>query len=608
METEKARLYSNEPVAQQLPAPATAPASAQTHKRNNVVFKLSIALILFGFFLLNTGKAANSFPGCLMTKHSQLHLDSPHHGDDSLCPISKKIIPKDFENFKAALNVILHDTEFRDNSASKLGNAVKIATEIQDGWKDIDSDNFKPFIQFHEYLAKTFPKVHSTLKLDKVNIHGLVYTWEGTNSTLKPLLLTAHQDVVPVDWSSEDRWTYYPFSGHYDGEKVWGRGASDCKNLLIGLLESVELLLEHDFQPKRTVVLGFGYDEEASGLLGASKISEFLEDKYGPNSLYAIIDEGNSGITKFDDRYIVPVATGEKGYVDNLITLNTAGGHSSVPPDHTSIGLLSQVIAEVESTPFDPLFTNVNPTFGFLQCYASHSSTIDDELKKNILRAGIDRNANQKIVDYLSKNKGFKYLIGTSQAVDIIYGGVKANALPESATALINTRISVESSVKEVVDKLTGNILKIAEANDLGVIVDGKEVRKASDAKNGYFNYTLIDALSVAPVTPWSGDVWDVFSGTLRHFYEDVARSVDNELIVAPSISTGNTDTKSYWRLTNNIYRYEPGSVTSADDEGLGNGIHSVDEFVEIDDHLKIIAFYYEYLRTINSVADFDHE
>jgi Gly-Xaa carboxypeptidase len=36
---------------------------------------------------------------------------------------------------------------------------------------------------------------HSTLSLTKVNTYGLVYTWKGSDDSLKPLVLMAHQDV-----------------------------------------------------------------------------------------------------------------------------------------------------------------------------------------------------------------------------------------------------------------------------------------------------------------------------------------------------------------------------------------------------------------------------
>jgi Gly-Xaa carboxypeptidase len=54
------------------------------------------------------------------------------------------------------------------------------------------------FHKFAKYLEVTFPLVHETLALKKINAHALLYTWQGSNLSLKPTLLMAHQDVVPV--------------------------------------------------------------------------------------------------------------------------------------------------------------------------------------------------------------------------------------------------------------------------------------------------------------------------------------------------------------------------------------------------------------------------
>src|ERR1700759_3254415 len=39
-------------------------------------------------------------------------------------------------------------------------------------------------------------------------------------------------------------------------------GATDCKNNLLGVLDALEFLLENNFEPKRTILAGFGFDEE----------------------------------------------------------------------------------------------------------------------------------------------------------------------------------------------------------------------------------------------------------------------------------------------------------------------------------------------------------
>lgn len=44
-------------------------------------------------------------------------------------------------------------------------------------------------MQFASYLEATFPVLHQKMALAKVNTHGLVFTWTGSDSKLKPLLL-----------------------------------------------------------------------------------------------------------------------------------------------------------------------------------------------------------------------------------------------------------------------------------------------------------------------------------------------------------------------------------------------------------------------------------
>lgn len=47
----------------------------------------------------------------------------------------------------------------------------------------------------------------------------------------------SHYDVVPAPANTFDRWTHPPFSGHNDGEFIWGRGAGDDKTLLVAQCE-----------------------------------------------------------------------------------------------------------------------------------------------------------------------------------------------------------------------------------------------------------------------------------------------------------------------------------------------------------------------------------
>lgn len=151
------------------------------------------------------------------------------------------------------------------------------------------------------------------LEFTPINTYGILLEWKGKDEALKPYLFMAHQDVVPVLKVTESRWTYPPYSAHYDGRYIWGRGATDCKNNLIGVLEAFEILLEKDFTPERTIFAGFGFDEEISGFQGAQFIAKHLEDTRGKNSIDLIVDEGGLGIEEVDGATFALPGLGEKG-------------------------------------------------------------------------------------------------------------------------------------------------------------------------------------------------------------------------------------------------------------------------------------------------------
>ena len=161
----------------------------------------------------------------------------------------------------------------------------------------------------------------------------------------RQILFMAHQDVVPVNREIWDSWQYPPFSGYYEQETdyVWGRGSNDCKNLMLAELEGIEQLLTDGYRTKRTVILSMGFDEESSGFMGAKALAPFLLERYGPDSMFSIIDEG-AGLLRLDKNlYIAAAVNAEKGYVDVRIAVHGHGGHSSVQPDHTTIGVPSYI-------------------------------------------------------------------------------------------------------------------------------------------------------------------------------------------------------------------------------------------------------------------------
>ena len=54
------------------------------------------------------------------------------------------------------------------------------------------------------------------------------------------LMFMSHTDVVPVE--DEAKWRFSPFSATVADERIYGRGASDCKGLLTAQLMAMRLL------------------------------------------------------------------------------------------------------------------------------------------------------------------------------------------------------------------------------------------------------------------------------------------------------------------------------------------------------------------------------
>ena len=138
---------------------------------------------------------------------------------------------------------------------------------------DLNADQFRAL---HAHLQARYPRVHAALQREVVGGLSLLYTWKGSEPQLQPMLLMAHQDVVPIAPGTEGDWQEPPFAGTVKDGFVWGRGAWDDKGNLIGQMEAIELLAASGFQPKRTIMLAFGADEEVSGERGAKQIAEEL--------------------------------------------------------------------------------------------------------------------------------------------------------------------------------------------------------------------------------------------------------------------------------------------------------------------------------------------
>ena len=131
-------------------------------------------------------------------------------------------------------------------AASRLSESVRFRTVTTD---DEAISAPEAFTAFHAFLERSFPLVAKNLPREVVGNYSLLYTWTGAHPDRAPVILLAHQDVVPADPASLQAWRHPPFDGVIADGAIWGRGTLDDKSGVMGTLEAVEELLARGFVP-----------------------------------------------------------------------------------------------------------------------------------------------------------------------------------------------------------------------------------------------------------------------------------------------------------------------------------------------------------------------
>lgn len=581
----------------------------------------------------------------------------PHvleHTDDArgVCPQVTEYDPKDALNGRKIQQPTVR------KSVERLRDAVRVDTTVGDTWADPSDDpkTWRAFSEFAKVLEKSFPAIHdnaSLLQREIVHEHGLLYTWPGSDPSLKPLLLMAHQDVVPVDPTTRSEWQFPPFSGYIDTENqtVWGRGSVDCKLWLLGTMSAVESLLESGWEPRRTILLAYGFDEEASGTQGAQQIAKYLHKRYGDDSVSMIVDEGMPVYSAYDaEAFGAPIAApavDEKGALDVRVEVRSKGGHSSMPPPHTSIGLLSKLVTVLEEHPFpDKLEERSKAQIRFFQCMRDHplvpkpmrlaleeleyaERALESDFVRthgsklplherlfvqlapaSLLQSRLKR-ARQHVLDVLSP--AVRLMLKTTQAADIVQGGVKVNALPESAYAIMNHRIATYSSVNETKERYKKLLTPVAEEMGLSMTAFGEELLPLTNTSVGSLvisnGPSYLEVVDVSPFEGKEAGAFRLLASVIRQTWhlDEPRRTMDDDLHrasstkqkhgesirVTPTTMFANTDTHWYKMLTRNIFRFGPATL-HRDLTGLTmlHTIHTVNEHVSFDAIAKAVEFY----------------
>ena len=438
--------------------------------------------------------------------------------------------------------------------AEHLSQAIAIPTV---SYADPAQTDWEAFRRFHRFLEETYPLVHQHLEKEVVTDYSLFYHWKGQDSSLPPMGLIAHMDVVPIAPGTEGNWQVPPFSGRVQDGFIWGRGAVDMKCQLIAIMETTEALLKEGFRPKQDIYYIFGHNEEVMDANGGGSVAVAALLKERGIMLDSILDEGNF-FQKADylgsDQMAGMICVVEKGYSELALTVRDHGGHAARPPKSSALGQVARVAARLEETTL-PL-------------------RLTEPLKEQIARLAPGLPFGRRLMlcnlwlfkgiflRQMAKKAGIpRAMVTTTVAVTMASGSNAPNVLPGEASVIVNVRpLPGGMSLQELVTF----------------------IQKMAD--NPRLEVKVARALPASPIAPCRGEA---FERVCR-----AAKAAMPSAIPVPAIFLGGTDSGFFHQVVKKVYRFSPICPTAEE----AAGIHAANEKISLENLEKMLTFFKCYI------------
>ncbi|MDR3293459.1 MAG: M20/M25/M40 family metallo-hydrolase, partial [Clostridiales bacterium] len=232
--------------------------------------------------------------------------------------------------------------------------------------------------------------------------------------------------------------------------------------------------------------------------------------------------------------------TCEKGYMDVTLTCKKAGGHASTPDKPTALASVCKAVYRVEKQQMRPLWTP--PVKELVKELAPHMPAI---FKYVMVNRDIFSPLIKLVLPMIHPIGGA--LTKTTFAPTMAKGSGAANVLPPCAEAVINCRLITGNSVDDVLN----HVKKVAGRGiDVGVIDSG------------------VPASLISPTDT------DAYKNLVS-----VIKSALPGAVVAPYMFIAATDSRYYYPICKNVYRFTPFAF-SEDDQSR---VHALNERCNID-------------------------
>ncbi|MBR5247017.1 MAG: M20/M25/M40 family metallo-hydrolase [Clostridia bacterium] len=424
--------------------------------------------------------------------------------------------------------------------AEILSKLIKVETISSRGNKDITK-----FLEFHKVLRETFPSFFNTVECEEFN-GSLLLKWKGEDSSLKPIMLMNHHDVVEASGD----WTHPAFSGEIADGRVWGRGTLDTKGGLAMMLQAAEELIKEGFTPKRDVYFVSSCNEETDGA-GCDAVSLALKERN--IELQFVLDEG--GMIKYDPiggakGTFAMIGVGEKCCIDLKFIAKSKGGHASAPDKNTPLVRLSKFMIEAEKAEC----FEVKMSDTVKETLSRFAPTMSGVMKLACGNVNAFEPVLKKAMPIISPSGAA--LLRTTLAFTMSNGSDGSNVIPQEAWVIGNMRASHHQGKKASIDAISA----LAKKYDIETVItdDGIE--------SGLADYR----------------------GEAFKFIEKAVVSVFPDYKPVPYVMNAATDSRYFDRVCKNCLRFVPFLI---DDQQL-DSIHAIDENVNISTLAPAVDFY----------------
>lgn len=254
------------------------------------------------------------------------------------------------------------------------------------------------------------------------------------DGTRKPVLMLAHEDVVPVDRA---HWSFDPFAADVKNGTLYGRGASDDKSPLAAHLETLLQLHRSGQQFSRDIIFLAEASEEAGSEAGMNTIVNRYWDKIACE--FAMNEGGAAEVSHDDQIAYFGIATGEKLPRGVKLVSHGSSGHGSVPVLDNPITHLAQAVARLGTweTPTRPNET----TREFFARLATISPPDQAVWFKKIDAPETQAYLHQNMPQFYS-------MLHTTVVPTVLKGGFKINVIPPEAEAEIDIRALPDENIQ----------------------------------------------------------------------------------------------------------------------------------------------------------------